>query len=136
MALRMGSRMRFEVELPEGLQSFAIPPMLLQPLVENAIKHGIEPKIGSAEIRVQARRKGDSVEITVADTGLGLNGHEADAPVDRSVGSLDAAMNGTSSGYGLVHVRERLHAFYGASASLVLARNEPHGVRATVSIPR
>ena len=137
MALRMGSRLSYQLELPEGLQSFAIPPMLLQPLVENAIKHGIEPKIGGGDIQVRACRNGGAIEITVADTGLGLNGHEPMAPgAPASAGTLDATLNGASSGYGLVHVRERLHAFYGSSASLSLDDNSPAGVRAIVRIPQ
>lgn len=137
MALRMGSRMSFQLELPEGLQSFAIPPMLLQPLVENAIKHGIEPKIGSADITVIAQRRGEAVVITVTDSGLGLKGHVLEEPADPAApGSVSEALKGASSGYGLLHVRDRLRAFYGPSASLELASHAPQGVRATVSIPQ
>jgi sensor histidine kinase YesM len=121
MALRMGSRMRYRLDLPADLESFAIPPMLLQPLVENAIKHGVEPKVGSSEILVRAESSGGRLEITVADTGLGLSGNASDR-------------EGTS--YGLAHVRDRLRAFYGPGATLTIAGNEPQGVRATVSIPR
>lgn len=120
MALRMGTRMTYGLELPEGLQSFAIPPMLLQPLVENAIKHGAEPKLGSADIRVRASRKDHAIEITVTDTGLGLVG-----------GALQDAGR-----YGLTHVRDRLRAFYGATATLTLAANAPEGMIATVRIPQ
>ncbi len=137
MALRMGPRLTYAFELPEGLESFAIPPMLLQPLVENAIKHGIEPKIGKSDIKIAARRNGSAVEITVTDTGLGWNGHEPGAAIERSAAdSLDSAMNGASSGYGLVHVRERLKAFYGVLATLTLGSNAPQGARATVRIPQ
>jgi LytS/YehU family sensor histidine kinase len=118
MALRMGARLQFELDLPDDLQATPIPPMLLQPLVENAIRHGLEPQVGAGTLRVQARRSAASVEITVADSGLGL-GQPA----------------GESSGYGLLHVRERLQAIYGARASLALESVAPHGVRATVKIP-
>jgi sensor histidine kinase YesM len=128
MALRMGSRMRYQLELAEGLESFAIPPMLLQPLVENAIKHGIEPKIAGSEIRVCASRNGSAVEITVADTGLGLNAGPSDS-------GCESAGNGRSH-YGLTHVRERLRAFYGTAATLTIAANSPQGVLATVRIPQ
>lgn len=134
MALRMGQRLSFEFELPEGLEDFAIPPMLLQPLVENAVRHGVEPKVGPSAIRIEARRTGGGVEIRVTDTGLGLDRNlEAgvDAPARRAGRPGDA-----SSGYGLEHVRERLNAFYGALASLTLEANAPEGVRATVRIPR
>jgi Histidine kinase len=119
MALRMGSRMQYRLDLPEGLEAFLIPPMLLQPLVENSIKHGIEPKVGSADIEVRAFRSGRAVEIAVTDTGLGLSREAADS-------------EGTS--YGLTHVRDRLRAFYGPDATLSIAENEPQGVRATVRI--
>lgn len=116
MALRMGTRLAYSLELPEGLEDFRVPPMLLQPLVENAIKHGIEPKVGASELRVDARRTGSAIEIEVTDSGLGLRGeHE---------------------GYGLAHVRERLQAHYGGLATLALQANAPGGVRATVRIPQ
>jgi sensor histidine kinase YesM len=121
MALRMGARMHYRLELPAELESFRIPPMMLQPLVENAIKHGVEPKIGSSEIAVRADNGGRALTITVADTGLGLSADASDR-------------QGTS--YGLTHVRERLRAFYGPGATLSISGNEPQGVRATVSIPR
>jgi len=121
MEMRMGSRMQYRLELPGGLEAFMIPPMLLQPLVENAIKHGIEPKVGNSAIEVRAIRHGGAVEITVADTGLGLSREAAES-------------QGTS--YGLTHVRDRLRAFYGPEATLTMAGNEPQGVRATVRIPQ
>ena len=121
MALRMGTRMRFRLQLPKELETFVIPPMLMQPLVENAIKHGIEPKVGSSEIEVRATRNGSAVEIAVADTGLGLSREAAHS-------------EGTS--YGLTHVRDRLRAFYGPDATLTIVGNEPQGVCATVRIPK
>jgi sensor histidine kinase YesM len=123
MGLRMGARLKFRLELPDALQQVAIPPMLLQPLVENAIKHGLEPKIGAGEIEVKASRSSTGVEIAITDTGLGL-------PPDEEP---DDARAGTS--YGLVHVRERLRAFYGPNATLSLTRNQPQGVCALVRIP-
>ncbi|MEO8279162.1 MAG: histidine kinase [Ideonella sp.] len=124
MALRMGSRLSFGLDLPEALQNLAVPPMLLQPLVENAIRHGLEPKVGGGRIDVQARSGATGVEISITDSGLGL-------PADSGGG--DASTDPTS-GYGLQHVRDRLAAVYGASASLTLERQLPHGVCATVSI--
>jgi LytS/YehU family sensor histidine kinase len=122
MALRMGPRLAFRFELPDELQFAAIPPMLLQPLVENAIRHGIEPQIGNGSIEVVARRNEGAIEISVTDSGLGF------------VPDEESPRAGT--GYGLVHVRERLKAFYGARASLTLTPNAPHGARALVRIPQ
>jgi sensor histidine kinase YesM len=121
MALRMGDRMSFHLDLPATLESFVIPPMLLQPLVENAIKHGVEPKIGKSEIRVRAEQADGRLRIIVADTGLGF--------------SVDAT-DRMGASYGLTHVRDRLRAFYGPGATLALDGNEPQGVRATLSIPQ
>jgi signal transduction histidine kinase len=126
MALRMGTRLSYELDLPEPLQQVAVPPMLLQPLVENAIKHGLEPKIGGGRIEVVARRTGADIEIEVTDTGLGLPDDTMPADEGR-----DAA-----GSYGLLHVRERLAAVYGARASLTLTRHAPQGVCATVRIPQ
>ena len=72
MSLRMGPRLTYSLELPCDLEQVAVPPMLLQPLVENAIKHGLEPKVGSGSIHVAAHRTNGAVEISVSDTGLGL----------------------------------------------------------------
>jgi signal transduction histidine kinase len=121
MALRMGARLEFTLELPAALQMTPIPPMLLQPLVENAIRHGLEPQVGPGSLKVQALRQGAGVEISVADSGLGLSQADAAEPA--------------RGGYGLHHVRERLAAIYGAQASLTLEPVAPHGVRATVRIP-
>ena len=126
MSLRMGPRLRYRLELPGALEQVAVPPMLLQPLVENAIKHGIEPKVGAGSIDVIARRTGAGVEISVTDTGLGLPPEgEARDPVAAASGS-----------YGLLHVRERLRAVYGPQATLTLTAQEPAGACATVRIPQ
>ncbi len=121
LSLRLGNRLRYRLDLPPELQQVAVPAMLLQPLVENAVKHGIEPKIGGGTVTVTARRDAGALEIVVADTGLGL---PPDADPERSGGS-----------YGLVHVRERLRALYGHRAVLRLERNDPTGTRAIVSLP-
>jgi sensor histidine kinase YesM len=119
MALRMGQRMTYRLELPPELEDLAVPPMLLQPLVENAIKHGIEPKVGSSTLEVKAAREDGATIVTVADTGRGLPA-EADG----------------GGGYGVEHVRDRLRAYYGPGAQLTLTRNVPEGARAIVRIPR
>jgi sensor histidine kinase YesM len=125
MALRMGPRLSFRLELPPALEATAVPPMLLQPLVENAIKHGLEPKVGPGNIEVVARATSAGIEIRVNDSGLGLPADEGDEP---------AARPGSAS-YGLQHVRDRLQAVYGSAARLSLERREPTGVSAVVCIP-
>ena len=125
MSLRMGPRLGYRLELPAALEGIEVPPMLLQPLVENAIKHGIEPKVGPGRIEVVARATGPTIEISVIDSGLGISQNPA------STGSPDPG----SASYGLQHVRERLRAVYGANASLSLHPRAPSGVCAVVSIP-
>ncbi len=124
MSLRMGPRLAYRLELPAALEQTAIPPMLLQPLVENAIKHGLEPKIGAGSIAVVARAIGDGIEISVDDSGLGLTLQD------------EAACNcGHGTGYGLRNVRDRLRNAYGPAASLQLQARTPGGVSAIVRIP-
>lgn len=119
MSVRMGPRLRYELELPEPLREVLVPSLLLQPLVENAVRHGLEPLVSGGEIRVCARRDGELLTIDVADTGA----------------SLGEAERVQGSGFGLVQVRERLASFYGDSASLAVA-TAPGGVtRATLSLP-
>ena len=119
MAIRMGPRLAYGLILPETLRDVPLPPMLLQPLVENAIRHGLEPKIDGGRIDVAARRIDGMLELTVADTGLGL-----DAP---------ASQPGTS--VGLANVRERLHALYGEQADFHLQPNHPVGALARITLP-
>ena len=102
-----------------------MPPMLLQPLVENAIKHGLEPKVGPGSIEVVARATTAGIEIRIDDSGLGLPADEEDGPVARPAGT----------NYGLQHVRDRLQAVYGPAARLSLERRRPAGVSALVFIP-
>ena len=125
MSLRMGPRLSFRLELPADLEATQVPPMLLQPLVENAIKHGLEPKVGSGSIEVIARATPAGIEIRIDDSGLGLPADEQDEPASRSAGAS----------YGLQHVRDRLQAVYGPAARLSLERRHPRGVSARVFIP-
>jgi LytS/YehU family sensor histidine kinase len=95
-----------------------VPPLLLQPLVENALKHGLEPKLEGGEVKVSAREEGDRLVLEVADTGLG---------------KANGATGGT--GVGLANVRERLAAAY-AGARLDAGMNPAGGYTVRLSIPR
>ncbi len=119
MAVRMGSRLSYALHLPEQLRETMIPPMLLQPLVENAIRHGLEPKIGGGRIDVTAAHEAGTLVLAVADTGLGL-----DDPQQRSGTQL-----------GVTNIRERLRALYGEYATFSLAPNTPEGAIAQIRIP-
>jgi sensor histidine kinase YesM len=100
--------------------------MLLQPLVENAIQHGLEPQRGPGTIRVSAAREGRDIVVTVVDTGRGL----PDVPAAPATAQAPAG-----GSYGLAHVRERLQAEYGARGRLELQAHMPQGVRACVRFP-
>ncbi|KQP43072.1 sensor histidine kinase [Pseudorhodoferax sp. Leaf274] len=122
MAVRMGPRLHYRLELPDALRAVPVPPLLLQPLVENAIRHGLEPQVEGGSITVQARREGgadgDRLVLLVLDTGVGLSGSGA-----------------TAGGFGVTQVRERLQTLHGARASLALAAEPGGGTRATIVVP-
>jgi signal transduction histidine kinase len=121
MGVRMGARLQSRLDLPEPLRDTPVPPLLLQPLVENSIKHGLEPKIDGGRIEVDARREGDMLVLSVRDTGVGL---PADAPP-------------RETGFGLVQVRERLATLYGKIATLTIepADDGRGGTVATLRLP-
>ena len=122
MAVRMGPRLAYTLDLPEDLRSQSVPPLLLQPLVENSIKHGLEPRVEGGTIRVSAARAGMMVQIDVSDTGA-----------DR-LGAPPVAQAG-NSGFGLAQVRERLASTYGPRASLRIETMAAGGTRVRVRFP-
>lgn len=119
MAVRMGERLKYALDLPQELRSTPLPPMLLQPLVENAIAHGIEPKVEGGTVRVSAALRDGAIVLTVADNGRG-----PDAPSGKP---------GTN--VGMANTRARLAAVYGERASLSLLPAEPTGAIATILLP-
>ncbi|MDE2368654.1 MAG: histidine kinase [Burkholderiales bacterium] len=119
LALRMEDRLRYEIDCDAALRDAALPSLLLQPLVENAIHHGLEPKVDGGTVRVTARREGRLLVVAVTDDGLGLA-----APPRRKAGA----------GLALANLRERLHARYGREATLTLAAAAP-GTVATLRLP-
>ncbi len=117
LKIRMGARLNPQIEVPEAMLAVPFPPMMLQTLVENAIKHGLEPKSGGGTIWILAREIDGSVAVTVADDGRGFSAE------------------GGGTGIGLKNVRERLRLAYGAAASFAIAANFPCGVAATITVP-
>jgi signal transduction histidine kinase len=117
MKIRMGSRLQLQIEMPEYLKPVMFPTMMLQTLVENAIKHGLEPKTGGGTIWILARAHENTVAITVADDGRGFSAE------------------GAGTGIGLRNVRERLRLAYGNTASFNIVANFPNGVAATITVP-
>ena len=120
MAVRMGPRLQYTLDLPDALKQLTVPPLLLQPLVENSIQHGLEPKVEGGSITVQARQAGELLVLEVIDTGLGLK------PEANSV---------QGKGFGLSQVRERLATLYGNASAIELAATHAGGTRASITIP-
>ena len=120
MQLRMGTRLTTRFGLPPELAGAQLPTLLLQPLVENSIKHGLEPHVAGGRIDVSAARDGDTLVLRVRDSGAGLS---------------RVAVPG--EGYGLAHVRERLATLYGDRASFTLAPADDAdgGTLATIRLP-
>lgn len=126
---RFEDRLRLRVDVPASLRTLPVPPLLVQPLVENAIKHGISPRREGGEIVVRARMEavdgdaaaGSVLVIEVTDTGVGAD--EA------------AVAAGRSRGVGLSNVQKRLQAHYGGGASLAVAGCPGQGTRVTLRLP-
>ena len=125
LAIRMGRRLSYQTDLPPELENQVIAPMLLQPLVENAIKHGVEPKMSGGSVLVSAEQQGQILHLKVIDTGLGL-------PADYDEHRRHEQHQ---SHVGNANVRERLLALYGSEAKLSLTNNTPQGVIAHLTIP-
>jgi len=116
MQARMKERLAVRFEVPDFLGSAPFPPMMLQTLIENAIKHGLEPKIAGGTIVVRARVDGATLVVDVCDDGVGIDLH-------------------ADEGVGLANIRERLQLLYGAQAELVIEAPISGGACASVRIP-
>ncbi|MBY0243219.1 MAG: histidine kinase [Burkholderiaceae bacterium] len=119
MQIRMGERLSYSLDLPPALRAHEVPPMLLQPLVENAIAHGLEPKIEGGHVTVGAALHGGALALTVQDSGRGP--------------AAGPGKKGTH--VGLSNTRERLRALYGEHASLTLEPAQPEGALARITLP-
>ncbi len=119
MKTRMQDRLTFELDLPETLGGIIMPPAMLISLVENAIKHGLEPHPDGGKISVKARLENDRLCLTVSDTGLGI-GHGPST---------------AGGGFGLDNIRQRLRALYASHARLIVTENVPHGFVAVIDLP-
>ena len=115
--VRMGPRLEYSINAPEDVRTLAFPPMLIQPIVENAIKHGLEPKVegGRIDIRVEKIENGQ-LRWVIEDTGLGMSGK-------------------SEMGTGLTNVMKRVESLCGNEGSFILKENRPSGVVAELEIP-
>ena len=131
MAIRMGPRMAFELDLPPALATASVPRFILQPLVENAIRHGLEPQVGGGRIEVQARAEGAQLLLTVRDNGCGIS----ELALAEAARPLQA--DGTHAGpsWGLSHVRQRLHTLYGPRAGMHISPLTTGGTCVVLTLP-
>jgi sensor histidine kinase YesM len=120
LGVRMGERLRYRIEVPDELRASAVAPMLLQPLVENAIAHGLEPKVEGGEVLLRARMQDGLLQLEVSDTGVGLTGTVSKKP---------------GGGVGLSNLRDRLRTMYGSGASVQLLENQPCGMTVRLLLP-
>lgn len=116
MAVRMGPRLQAASSLPQELRDTPVPVLLLQPLVENAIQHGLEPRVEGGRLEVSARAAGGRLELAVRDTGVGLR-------------------SARPGGFGCRQVRERLATLYGPLAELVVEPAPGGGTLALIRMP-
>lgn len=115
--IRLGDRMNFTIDVPGNLTKHPFPPMLLQPLVENAVKHGLEPDEKGGEISISVHEEGGFIRIEVVDTGLGFTSFN-------------------TQGVGIANVRERIKLIYGEKGRLIMEANTPDGMRAIIEVPK
>lgn len=116
MQARMRERLEVSFDVPVNLNSVSFPPMMLQSLIENAIKHGLEPKIAGGRVDVSARMVGTVLQVDVRDNGVGFNMH-------------------ADEGVGLANIRERLHLLYDGRAELVIEAPLEGGTYASIRVP-
>ena len=120
---RFGDRLRVTFRVDPRAATAVVPTLLLQPLVENAIRHGIEPREGPGRVRVRAERVGDRLVLEVSDNGPGLHGHGAEG------------RNGNGGGIGLANTRARLAQLYGPAQAITVANGSEGGVVVRLEIP-
>ncbi|EJN10064.1 sensor histidine kinase [Herbaspirillum sp. YR522] len=137
MSLRMGLRLSYTLQLPEHLGRLRLAPMLLQPLVENAIKHGLEPKADGGNCTVRAALHQDLLVLSVFDTGVGLaSGAALNQPAPRAgLGAVGRKEPRIGMHFGLEQIRERVSTLYGPLAELIITHNVPAGTMAQIAIP-
>jgi hypothetical protein len=117
LQMRMGKRLAFEIEVPPELMEAPFPPLMLPSLVENSIKHGLEPQREGGKVTIRASEADGTLRVSVLDTGRGFA---------ETIGA----------GVGLANIRERLAALYGDKGRLTLESREPQGVEAIIEVPR
>ena len=118
---RFGERLRVEQSVPDELMKALVPALILQPLVENAIRHGIEPQRGPGLVSIEAKQEDKHLHLIVRDNGRGLPGADLNSSVRR--------------GIGLANTQARLRGLYGQDQSFSFGRAEPQGCRVDIHLP-
>jgi two-component system LytT family sensor kinase len=122
--VRFGAdKLRVEKEIDPRTQGVLVPSILLQPLIENSIKHGLEPRLNGGTVTLRSRLEGDRVRIEVADDGVGMGNRPA------------SALRRTGAGIGMKNVQERLEVLYGNQASFSVVSNPGRGTLVSIEIP-
>ncbi|MFF0827775.1 ECF transporter S component [Brevibacillus sp. NPDC003359] len=127
---RFGDKLHVEYDIEDGVERFTVPGLILQPLVENAVKHGLLPKREGGTVVIRARRKEKQiVELTVADNGVGMDGDPFEPAIaERSKGRQ-------LSGIGLANVKSRLQSIYGDPYGIVIESKSGSGTTCTIQLP-
>jgi hypothetical protein len=120
MKIRMEDRLNYTIDMPAELTAAPFPILMLQSVVENAIKHGLEPKAEGGSLLISARGAAGRLRVIVADSGLGFGNGNG---------------NTAGTGIGLNNIRERLQALFGDRAALVISANAPTGAQVTIEVP-
>jgi two-component system, LytTR family, sensor kinase len=117
-------KLRVEKQIDPATLEVMVPSILLQPLIENSIKHGLEPRIGGGTVTVRSKFEGDRVLIEVADDGIGIG--------NRPVSALRRT---SGAGIGIKNVQERLEVLYGDRAKFDVVSNPGRGTLVSIEIP-
>lgn len=128
---RFGSRLQVEIDVAPEVALASVPSLILQPLVENSLKHGLGPKIGPGRLWISAKLQGDQICLAVEDDGVGPNGGR--------LAKSNANGNGNgagSNGVGLKNITQRLATLYQGRAQVTLESRTPEGTRVTLLMPR
>jgi two-component system, LytTR family, sensor kinase len=120
--LRFGDRLRLELDVADDCRDALLPSLLLQPLIENAIKHAVAKRVDGGTLRIAARRRAEMLEIEVADDGPGC-------------GEEGPAKPGEGHGVGLANVRERLRVLYGQAQRFAAGNRQPQGFEVRLALP-
>ncbi len=113
--IRMGKRLDFSIDIAQNLLDKPFPSMLIQPIVENAIKHGLEPKLEGGTIKINIRMENDRLLVEIADTGIGFT-------------------HGSKFNVGISNICERIELLYGNCGQLLLKDNKPSGLKVVIEI--